>query len=137
MLGAVLAERLLVLAAHDGEGVHDVGDGIARLGEMAFELGKLFGCFVLGAAVETPCGPPVAMFVGWKVQVEEGGVQLATEEEAAVLVPAERWTVVADVASKTIEIVGRVRQLQDARNDEFDEIRFFPERYPAVKLEAA
>ena len=56
VLGAVLAERFLVLAADDGEGVRDVGDSLARGGEMAFELGKVLGCFVLGAAVGEACG---------------------------------------------------------------------------------
>ena len=54
-LRSAFSEGPFVLAAHDGEGVHDVGDGIARLGEMAFEFGKLLGRFVLGTAVGSAC----------------------------------------------------------------------------------
>ena len=127
VLRAVLAERLLVLAAHDGEGVHDVGDGIARPGEMAPELGKLLGCFVLGAAVGAVRGPPVAVFVCRKVQMEEGGVELATEEEAAILVPAERWTVVAAIVRERLKVPRSVVEFEDAiRHPGIDRPRSVP-----------
>ena len=103
MLGAVLAERLLVLAAHDGEGVHDVGDGIARGRKVALELRELLGCLVLGASVGAAGGPPIAAFVRREVQVEEGGIELVAEEEAAVLVPEERRAVAARVRSLKID----------------------------------
>ena len=35
-LGAVLTVRVLVLAADDGEGIHNVGDGVGGCGEATF-----------------------------------------------------------------------------------------------------
>ena len=83
--GAVVAVELrLVLAADDGEGVHDVGHGVARGWEAGLEPRQV--CRRLAV-----CGAPVAALLGWQVEVEEGGVQLAAEQEAALFVPAERW----------------------------------------------
>lgn len=55
---------------------------------------------------------------GWQVEMEESGVEFAAQEKAAFGVPAERWTVPADVASEVSKVVGRVCQLKDTRNDE-------------------
>ena len=72
--GAVVAVFGLVFALHDGEGVHDVADGMAGRGEGA---GEGFGLLL-----------PLAL--GAEVEVEEGGVQLAPQQEAPLLVPPER-----------------------------------------------
>jgi hypothetical protein len=78
VFGAVVAVEIgLVLALHDGEGVQVVGHGGARRGE---RLGQ-------GGGLLTPLG-----FLA-EVEVEEGGVHLAAEQEAAILVPTERWTI--------------------------------------------
>ena len=50
-LGAVFAVVGFVLAADAGEGVQDVGDGVARGGEVAFEVREVLGCLVAGAAI--------------------------------------------------------------------------------------
>ena len=51
VLGSVLAVVGLVLAAGDGEGIEDVGDGVAGGGKAVLEFRELFGGFVVGAAV--------------------------------------------------------------------------------------
>ena len=112
-LGAVLAESLLVLAADNGKGVHDVGDGVARGGEKAFEFRKLRGSFVVRASFGATGGPPAVTFVGGKVQVEEGSVELATEEEAAIFVPTEGWTVVAAVVREGFEVPCGAGEFED------------------------
>ncbi len=72
--GAVVAVFGFVFALHDGEGVQDVADGMAGRGEGA---GEGFGLLL-------PLG------LGAEVEVEEGGVQLAPQQEAPLLVPPER-----------------------------------------------
>ena len=89
VLGPVVAVSLLVFAVDDGEGVQDVDDGSARAGEAVLEFRELLGRFFVGAAVGAAGRAPVAIFFGLKVEVEEGGVQLAAEEEAALLVPSK------------------------------------------------
>ena len=113
VLGAVVAVSLVVSAADDGEGVQDVGDGVAGGGEAVLEFRELLGGFVVGAAVGAAGRTPVAVFLDWQVKVEEGGVQLAAEEEAAVLVPAERWAVPAAFLCEGFEVPRGVRQLED------------------------
>ena len=64
---AVVAVALrLVLAADDGEGVHDGGDGVARRREAGLEPRQV--CRRLAV-----CRAPGAIFLGWQVEVEEGG----------------------------------------------------------------
>ena len=81
-LGAVLAPLLLVLAIDDGEGVHDVGHGVARGRKAGLEPPQVFRGLTLG-------GAPFAVRLSPEVEVKEGGVQFATKQEAARLVPAE------------------------------------------------
>ena len=70
-LGAVFAvELLFVLAADDGEGVHDVGHGIVRGREAGLEAIQIFLRLSLSWA-------PVPVCLGRQVKVEEGGIQLA------------------------------------------------------------
>src|SRR5712692_4257203 len=70
-LGAIVAIELrLVPTADDGEGVHDVGHGVARGWEAGLEPHQV--CRRL-----TVCRAPVAVGLGRQVEVEEGGVQLA------------------------------------------------------------
>ena len=84
-----------VFALHDGEGVHDVGDGIAGRGEGAGEGFRLL--------------PPLDF--GAEVEVEEGGVQLAAKQEAPLLVPAEWRPVPSAVGRERFKIPCRVGQL--------------------------
>ena len=112
--GAVLAESLLILSADDGEGVHDVGDGVSRGAKVALELREFPWCFIAGASFGATGGPPAATFVGGQVQVEEGSVELATEEEAAVFVPMEGWAVVAAVVRERLEIPCSAGEFEDA-----------------------
>lgn len=96
-LGAVVAVELgLVLALHDGEGVQDVINSVARCGE---SLGQ-------GFRLLNPLG------LWAEVEVEEGGVQLAAEQEAALLVPAEWWAGEAAVLCEGFEVPSGVRQFQ-------------------------
>lgn len=74
-----------VFALHDGEGVHDVADGLAGRGEGAGEGFGLLSPFGLAAEVE----------------VEEGGIQFAPEEEAPLLVPPERRPAPPAVSPRT------------------------------------
>ena len=92
-LGAVFAVFCLVLALYDGEGVHDVVHGFARRGEGRKQRGKFCGGFVF---VFFPC----AIGIGRQIEMEDGGIQLATQLEAAILVPAERRTVKTAVLGK-------------------------------------
>ena len=67
--GAVVAVELgLVLALHDGEGVHDVGHGGAGRGE---RLGQ-------GGGLLTPLG------LRAEVEVEEGGIHETTRETSKI-----------------------------------------------------
>ena len=119
-LGAIFAVLLLVLVADDGEGVQDVGDGVARGGEVVLELREMLGHFVVGAAVRAACWAPVAVFPDWQVEVEEGGVQLAAEDKAPLLVPTERWAVPATVAGEFTKVLARVNEFEYPRHQEFE-----------------
>jgi hypothetical protein len=82
-LGAVIAlVPLLVLAADDGEGVHDVGHGVVRGREAGFDPRQILRCFARRRT-------PVAVLIRRQIEVEEGSVQLAAEQEATLLVPSE------------------------------------------------
>ena len=120
VLGPVVAVSLLVLAADDGEGVQDVGDGVARGWEAVLELRELLGRFVAGAAVGAACRAPVAVCLRWQVQVEEGGVQFAAEEEAAPVVPAEGRAFPAAIGGEVTKTLSRVEKLKHARSHEFE-----------------
>lgn len=98
LLGAVVAVFGFVFALHDGEGVHDVADGLAGRGEGA---GEGFGLLL-----------PLAL--GAEVEVEEGGVQLAPEQEAPLLVPPERRPTPPAVRRERLQVPRRVGQLQHA-----------------------
>lgn len=52
------------------------------------------------------------------VEVEEGGVEFATEQEPPRLVPAERRPVVSTVPRERLQVPRRVAQLQNSRQDE-------------------
>ena len=62
------------------------------------------------------------------VEVEEGGVQLAAEQEAALGVPAERRAVVAEVAGEGLQVPGGVGEFEDARGDPVAQHRGFVPR---------
>ena len=95
--GAVGAVFGFVFAFDDGEGVHDVGHGMAGRGEGAGEGFGLLTPFVLAAEVE----------------VEEGGVQLAAQQEPPILVPTERRAGPAAVCRKGFEVPGGVGEFQN------------------------
>jgi len=52
------------------------------------------------------------------VEVEEGGVEFAAEQEPPFLVPAERRPGVASVPRERLQVPRRVGQLQNARQEE-------------------
>ena len=114
-LGAVFAVLFLVLALDDGEGVHDVGHGVAGGREVALELGEFLRGLVAHGAFGDAGGLPLAVGGGRQVEVEEGGVQLAAEQEAALLVPAEGRAVPAAVLRERLQVPRRVGQLQNAQ----------------------
>ena len=86
---------------------------------MVLELRELLGRFVVGAAVGAAGRTPVAVSVGWQVQVEEGGVEFAAEEEAALFVPSKRRAVPATVRCERFEIPSGVGQFKRARQQPF------------------
>ena len=82
VLGAIVAVLLLVLALDDRECVHNVGHGVAWGWEADLEPRQGFRCLPFRAS-------PVTVGLGRQVEMEEGGVQLAAEQKAALLVPKE------------------------------------------------
>ena len=111
-LGAVVAVVGFVLAVDSGEGVQDVGDGVEGGGEVALEVGELLGRLVAGAGIGLAGRAPVAVCLRRQVQVEEGGVQFAAEDEAALLVPLEGWTVPAAIVGEVTKILSRVEEFE-------------------------
>ena len=83
---------------------------------MAGEFGKLFGRFLVTTSADLAWRLPVTAFVRWQVQVQERGIKLAAEQEASLLIPAERRTVPPTVAGERFKFPGRVRQFQDTRH---------------------
>ncbi len=104
--GAVVAVVFgFVFAFDDGEGVHDIGHGMAGRGEGAGEGFGLLTPVVLAAEVE----------------VEEGGVQLAAQQEAPILVPPERRAWPAAVFCKSLQIPSCEGKLQNTRLNELSQ----------------
>ena len=95
--GVLFGGAGLVLALHDGEGVHDVGHRVAGGGE---RFGQRFGLFA-------PLG------FGAELEVEEGGVQLAAEQQAALLVPTERRAAPPAVLRECLQIPRRIVQFKN------------------------
>ena len=117
-LGAVFAVLRLVLAANAGEGVQDAGDGAARGGEVTFEGRELLDGLGDGAAIGPVGRAPVAVCVRRQVEVEEGGVQLGAQQEAALLVPAERRAVPAALPGELANVLSRVEEFEHPRHHE-------------------
>ena len=63
-----------------------------------------------------PCGE-VHIVVRDAIDVQEGSVDLAAEQEPAFRIPAERWTLVAEFAGEGGKIDGSVGQLKHAGNE--------------------
>jgi len=78
--GAVVAPLLLILALHNGEGVHDIGHGAAGGGKVALEFGQFRQGLVAHGAFGDAGGHPLAVGGGRQVEVEEGSVQLAAKQ---------------------------------------------------------
>ena len=116
-LGAVVAPSRLVLALDDGEGLQDVVDCVARRGEALPQPRQLL--------LPLPSRPaPLAIRRRRQIEVEEGGIQLTAQQEAALLVPAEGRAFVAEVAGEGGEVPRRVHQLKHAsRHPLFDALR--------------
>ena len=104
MLGAIGVVLGLVPAFDDGEGVHDVGDDIARGREIALEGGELVVGFVNHGIGVASGRLSIAGGDRWQIKMEEGSVEFATEDESAGFVPAERRDVVAAVAGKGLHV---------------------------------
>ena len=102
-LGTVFAVGGLVLAPHNGEGTHDVVDCVARSWKGLGQCGQFGVVFVVHFL-------PCTVLVGGQIEVEEGRVQLASQEEATGFVPAERWAVEAAVLGERRKIPGGVGQ---------------------------
>ena len=111
-LGAVLAVPFLVLAADDWEGIHNVYDGVAGRGEATFEVREVFGRFVARTTVGAAGRAPVAILFGREIQVEEGGVQFTAEQEATVVVNAERRAIPATVHCEWLEVPSGCRRVR-------------------------
>ena len=105
VLGAVGAVFGEVLALDDGESVHDVGHGMAGRGEGA---GEGFGLLL-------PFG------FGAEVQVEEGGVQLAAQQETPILVPPERRAGPTAVLREGLKVPGGVGEFENAGEEPVQE----------------
>ena len=90
------------------------------VGKWALEFRELLGRLVVGTVIRSAGGAPVAVLVRRQVQVEESSVELAAKEEAARLVPAERWALPAAVAGEVTKFLSRVEKLEDPRNHEFE-----------------
>src|SRR5207253_8852856 len=97
MLGPVVTPFLLILSPDDGEGVHDVGYRVAWGREAGLEPRQVFSRLAFRRA-------PVAILLGRQVEVEKGGVQLAAEQEVALLVPAERWSSPATILREGLQV---------------------------------
>lgn len=89
----VFAVGGLVLAPHNGEGIHDVVDYVARGWK------GLGPCSQIGIAFVVLFLPCTALF-GEQIEVEEGRVQLATQEETTGFVLAEGRAVEAVILAK-------------------------------------
>jgi len=100
ILGAIVAVSLNILPFDDGKSLYDVVHGIARGEEAGLEPCQVFRRLALRRA-------PVAVLLGRQVEVEEGGVQLAPEQEAALLVPAERRAGSAAVLGERLQVPRR------------------------------
>ena len=97
-LGAIVAVRFDVFAFDDGEGFHDVLDGVARCGEHFAELRAV-----------------VAPFFGrTEVQMKVRGIQLAPQQKPTLLIPPKRRTVVTAVQRKRFQVPRRVCQFENA-----------------------
>ena len=110
----------LLLTADAGEGVQDMDDSVARGGEVALEVREVLDGLVDGAAIGSAGRAPVAVRVRRQVQVEEGGVQLAAQQEAALFVPAERRVGAAAVAGEGTKVLSRVEEFEHSRHHEFE-----------------
>ncbi len=115
LLRAVAAVRLLVLALDDREGLHDVGDRIARGGQRLQQFGRCRARPFFGSA---------------EVEVEERGVELAADFEAALGVVAEHSSVALgpEVLRERVHVVGGGGEFEDARSDQSQESRGVSER---------
>ena len=93
-----------VFAFDDGEGFHDVLDGVARRGEHLAELWAV-----------------VAPFFGRaEVQMEVRGIQLAPQQKPTLLIPTKRRPVVTAVQCKWFQVPCRVCQFENAWKKPFD-----------------
>ena len=96
-LGAIVAVRFDVFAFDDGEGFHDVLDGVAWRGEHFAELWAVVAPFF---------GTP-------EVQMEVRGIQLAPQQKPTLLIPAKRRPVVTAVRRKCFQVPRRIRQFEN------------------------
>ncbi len=101
VLGAIAAVGGFVLALDDGEGVHDVGHGIAGRGEGVGEGGGLLAPLVRRAEIE----------------MEKGGVQFTAEQKAPGFIPAEGRAIESAVLRERFQVPSGVSQFKNTRNN--------------------
>lgn len=120
--GAVGAVFGFVFAFDDGEGVHDVGHGMAGRGEGGEKRGLEIGDWRLGGRSGEVAAAALAPFVlAAEVEVEEGGVQLAAQQEAPILVPPERRAGPSAVFCKSLQIPSCEGKFQNTRLNELSQ----------------
>ena len=86
-----------VFAFDDGEGFHDVLDGVPRRGEHLDEFGAV--------------GAPLLRRA--QIQVEVRGIQLAPQQKPTLLIPTKRRARVTAVQRKRFQVPCRVRQSRE------------------------
>ena len=90
----------------DGEGFHDVVDGVARGGEHLTKLG----------AVGAPLGRRS------QIKMEARGIQLTPQQKPPLLIPAKRRTRASAVQHKRFQVPCRVRQFENTRSDKRNKV---------------
>ena len=94
---------LLILAADDREGVHDVGDRGPRREKVGSEFRELLWGFVVGATIRPSRRNPAPALVRRKIQMEAGRVEFAAQQKTTLLVPAEWRAIIAAVVSERLQ----------------------------------
>jgi hypothetical protein len=112
-LGPVLAVVfLLVLAADNWEGVHDVRNSVPGGRKMSLELGQFLRRLVAHSSFIGASGLPLAVWRRRQIEVKKGSIQLAAKHEAAVLIPSKGRPVPPAVECEGLKVPCRVGQFE-------------------------